>query len=65
MKNLFVTATAAAFLTVGAAGAANAANANVPASSPYALMDIAHNRPPIARTATRIVVLATIGRQAP
>jgi hypothetical protein len=46
MKNLFVTATAAAFLTVGAAGAANAANANVPASSPYALMDIAPQSAP-------------------
>jgi hypothetical protein len=41
MRNLFVIGNAGALLAAGAAGTANAANANVPASSPYALMDVA------------------------
>jgi hypothetical protein len=40
MKNLFIVGAAAAFLAAGVTGSANAANPNVPASSPYALMNV-------------------------
>ena len=40
MKNLFIVGAAAAYLAAGPTGSANAANPNVPASSPYALMNV-------------------------
>jgi hypothetical protein len=47
MRNLLLAGTAGLLLTFGAAGAANAANPNVPASSPYALTDVGpQTRPP-------------------
>jgi hypothetical protein len=41
MLKLFVAGTAGLLLAIGVTGAAKAANPNVPASSPYALLEVA------------------------
>src|ERR1700726_4964877 len=41
LRNLIMAGRAGLLLALGVTGAANAANPNVPASSPYALLDVA------------------------
>jgi hypothetical protein len=57
MRNSFIAGAAAVYLAASAVGNANAANPNVPQSSPYAMMnvDAVQNRDAGPRSASRMV----------
>ncbi|WP_158816726.1 hypothetical protein [Methylocapsa sp. S129] len=54
MRNLLLAGTAGLFLTIGAVGAANAANPNVPTYSPYTLLDVPGSVPEVTPTSNPV-----------